>query len=438
MRLFGRNATGTADGTAQVHDGRLAACLDALGEAGALFDAADLLVAANGRWRRLFWGGGQPAPGTRLADLFDPAAGGANAAAARALAASAAPGTADAAHDLTLPNGERLRLRDTRTAAGDRILVAENVTQLARLWAAIETLPDGFVLFDREDRLLMCNDRFRAIYSLSAEAIRPGASFADILRHGVARGQFAEALGREETWIAERLAEHAAPPRGGLEQKLSNGRWLRILDARTPDGGRAGLRVDITDQKRQQAELDRARREAEIANRAKSAFLASMSHEIRTPMNGVVGMAELLAETDLDTDQRLYVDTIRTSAEALLVIINDVLDYSRIEAGKLDLLPEPFDLEGCIHDVVRLIRPKLAEKPVEMAVDYALALPRRFVGDPARIRQVLVNLAGNAVKFTDSGHVIVRVAGAPRGADRMRLDITVEDTGIGIPADQLD
>jgi signal transduction histidine kinase len=379
MRLFGRGE-GTGDAPADTAQGRLSHCLEALGEACALFDTNDRLVAANAHWRRLFWGGGQPAPGTPLADLFAARAGGANAAASRALAVRPAAGT-ETAHDFALPNGEHIRLRDVGTAGGDRMLVAENVTHLARLWAAIETIPDGFVLFDRDDRLVICNERYRAIYSLSADAIRPGAPFEDILRHGVARGQFADALGREDAWIAARLAEHADPPRGGLEQKLSNGRWLRILEATTPDGGRAGLRVDITEQKRQQAELDRARREAEIANRAKSSFLASMSHEIRTPMNGVVGMADLLADTELDPDQRLFADTIRASAEALLVIINDVLDYSKIEAGKLELFPEPFDLERCIHDVVLLMRPKLAGKPVDIAVDYDLFLPDRFVGD---------------------------------------------------------
>jgi signal transduction histidine kinase/CheY-like chemotaxis protein len=435
MRLFGQ-ARGAA-AAASAADGRLALCLEAMGEACALFDAGDRLVCANAQWRRLFWGGGQPAPGTALADLFDPAGGGATGAAGRALALRPDPGT-EAAHEFALPNGEHVRLRDSAISGGDRMLVAANVTHLARLWAAIETIPDGFVLFDRDDRLVMCNARYRAIYSLSADAIRPGAAFADILRHGVARGQFADALGREEAWIAERLAEHAAPPPGGLEQKLSNGRWLRIIEAETPDGGRAGLRVDITEQKRQQAELDRARRAAEIANRAKSAFLASMSHEIRTPMNGVVGMADLLAETALDPDQRLYADTIRASAEALLVIINDVLDYSKIEAGRLELFAQPFDLERCIHDVVMLMRPKLAGRPVDIVVDYDLFLPARFVGDPARIRQVLVNLVGNAVKFTDAGHVLIRVTGVARGPGRQRLHVTVEDTGIGIPAGQVD
>jgi hypothetical protein len=220
----------------------------------------------------------------------------------------------------------------------------------------------------------MCNERYRDIYSLTAPAIRPGATYEDILRYGVWRAASSQMRwgGRRPGWPTG--CKSTRKPRS-REQHLSNGRWLRLMDAATPDGGRAGLCVDITDQKRQQAELDRARREAEIANRAKSAFLASMSHEIRTPMNGVVGMADLLSETELDGDQRLFADTIKASAEALLVIINDVLDYSKIEAGKLELFPEPFDLERCIHDVVLLMRPKLAGKPVDIAVDYDLFLP---------------------------------------------------------------
>ena len=330
-----------------------------------------------------------------------------------------------------MANGNYLRLVDRRARDGDLVTLAIDITEQMRIWAAIEAIPDGFVLFDREDRLLTCNQQYRDIHPESADILRPGVTFEDILRHGLARGKYAEAVGREAEWMSERMAAHRAPS-SIHEQKVSNGRWLRVLEQSTPDGGRVGLRVDITDWKDQQAALEAARLQAEAANRAKSAFLANMSHEIRTPMNGVVGMAELLCDTQLSEEQRLFAETIRSSGEALLVIINDILDYSKIEAERLTLHPEPFDLERTIHEVAMLLQPRARAKGIDLMIDYDMFLPTRFVGDPGRIRQVLTNLIGNAVKFTDHGHVLVRVVGPEGGGRAQQVHVTVEDTGIGI------
>lgn len=338
---------------------------------------------------------------------------------------------------IQLSNGNYLRLVDRRARDGDLVSLALDITEQMRIWAALEALPDGFVLFDREDRLLSCNQRYREIYPESAPAMVPGATFESILRYGLERGQYADAVGREADWLSERLQQHR-DPQGLLEQNLGDGRWLRILDQPTPDGGRVGLRVDITQLKEQQAALEAARALAEAANRAKSAFLANMSHEIRTPMNGVVGMAELLCDTSLNEEQRLFAETIRSSGEALLVIINDILDYSKIEAERLSLHPEPFDLERMIHEVTMLLQPRAREKKIDLMIDYDMFLPTRFVADPGRVRQILTNLVGNAVKFTDSGHVLVRVVGLEEQDGSQALHITVEDTGIGIAPDQLD
>lgn len=338
---------------------------------------------------------------------------------------------------IQLSNGNYLRLVDRRARDGDLVSLALDITEQMRIWAALEALPDGFVLFDREDRLLSCNQRYREIYPESAPAMVPGATFESILKYGLERGQYADAIGREGEWLQERLDQHRHP-QGLLEQNLGDGRWLRILDQPTPDGGRVGLRVDITQLKEQQAALEAAREQAEAANRAKSAFLANMSHEIRTPMNGVVGMAELLCDTALSEEQRLFAETIRSSGEALLVIINDILDYSKIEAERLTLHPEPFDLERMIHEVTMLLQPRAREKKIDLMIDYDMFLPTRFVADPGRVRQILTNLVGNAVKFTDKGHVLVRVVGLDEEQGARALHITVEDTGIGIAPDQLD
>ncbi|MDZ4096464.1 MAG: response regulator, partial [Paracoccaceae bacterium] len=334
-------------------------------------------------------------------------------------------------------NGNWVKLVDRRARDGDMVTLALNITEQMRIWAAIEAIPDGFVLFDREDRLLTCNQRYRDVYPQSAPAMTPGAGYESILRFGLANGQYADAIGREEDWLAERLERRKAKS-DDFEQQLTDGRWLRVIEQETPDGGRVGLRVDITKDREQQLALETARLAAEAANRAKSAFLANMSHEIRTPMNGVVGMAELLCDTALNEEQRLFAETIRSSGEALLVIINDILDYSKIEAERLTLHPEPFDLERTIHEVAMLLQPRARERGIDLMIDFDMFLPTRYVGDPGRLRQVLTNLVGNAVKFTEKGHVLIRIVGIEAEPGSQQLHITVEDTGIGIAPENLD
>lgn len=663
---------------------RLLAAIAAVPDAFVLYDAEDRLVICNQKYRDLY---------SRSADLMIPGVSfeaGLRAGAERGEYAEAI-GNVDewvagrmALHrnppdgplEQQLADGRWVRITERRTPEGGIVGFRTDITEIKqrelelriaqeRLVSAIEAVPDAFVLYDIDDRMVICNQRYRDFYADSADVMVPGNTFEQIIRTGAERGQYSEAVGRIDAWVSERLALHRNPPEEPLEQQLGDGRWLRIIERRTPDGGTVGFRIDISELKRREIELQKSERRlratidvaldciivmdddgnvvtfnpaaealfgykapevvgremgdliippdmreahrnglahyletgegpvignrieitamdafgrifpielainvvdsgsgpefvsyirdiserrsaeqrvqdmarlpnenpapvmrfdghgellyaneasgpladhlgisvgsclhpawqqkvdetlatntpgnlemsvgdidysvllspigekqevnlyafdvsslkraeaelmlqrdrAEEANRAKSRFLAMMSHEIRTPLNAVLGVLGLLSDTGLSDDQNRYVDTGRTSAEALLTVINDILDFSKMEAGKLELELSPFDPADLARVVVDVLSPRADDKGIDLRLKAPSNLPTPLLGDPGRLRQVLLNFGSNAIRFTDQGNVTFRIEVVGGKESRPRLRFSVKDTGAGV------
>ena len=332
----------------------------------------------------------------------------------------------------------------------DATLQADRMS--ARFDAMILALTHGLVFMDDSGDEAWINEAAAPILGLHAGAVAPQQISMAM-----------ESL-RARADNAQDVTHSAVKLLGNAKAEIRDDRWIYTHPARvvhsvssTPItgrhvNGRLWLLVDVTIQHFAQQELEEKNREllvaqkqAEAANVAKSQFLAAMSHEIRTPMNGIIGMAGLLLDTPLTTEQHDFVQSIRSSGDALLTIINDILDFSKIEAGFLELEQQPFDVRTCVEEALELLSTKAAEKGIELGALVAPEVPAAVVSDVTRLRQILINLIGNAVKFTPRGEVVVEVGCAiaervPGGETpgESWLHFRVRDTGIGIPANRID
>jgi PAS domain S-box-containing protein len=305
---------------------------------------------------------------------------------------------------------------------------AELSRQKAYYQELLELSPVAIVTLGKDERVSSWNPAAEKLFGFThAEAV--GRALDDLLFP-------TEAL-REEGRAVSRQAEEEGLAHVIARRRRKDGALVDVEILMVPlvvDGERTGFLVlyhDIT-------ELQRAREEAEEATRAKSAFLATMSHEIRTPMNAVIGMGGLLLDTELTEEQRNFAEVIQTSGEALLRIIDDILVFSKIEAGKLELEEQPLEVHACAESALDLVAVRASGKGIELGCLVDPQVPAGILGDPTRLRQALGNLLSNAVKFTEVGEVVVAVAAEAAHDDRVRLRFSVRDTGIGIPAERMD
>lgn len=341
----------------------------------------------------------------------------------------------------TRPDGSTIEVRGTPMPSGgfvttytditDRIRAEEKVERNAALLrGAIDAVDEAFVLFDAEDCLVLWNEKFKTLYEIPNDVLQQGLRYVDLMRFLGSTGQYVEAAGQLEEWLQERDRLHRAG-NSLLTQKLKNGRIIREVERRMQDGHTVSFKIDISD-------LVHATEVAEVASRAKSEFLANMSHEIRTPIGAVIGMSNMLADTELDLTQQRLLSKLQTASRSLLGIINDVLDLSKIEAGELRIESEPLSVHKLFAEVEDLFHLQATQKGLDLVVSIAQDVPTAIYGDALRLRQILVNLTGNALKFTESGRVDLDVRLATTENHPQSLVFSVSDTGIGVTSEVQD
>jgi signal transduction histidine kinase/CheY-like chemotaxis protein len=356
-------------------------------------------------------------------------------------------------------SGRTLQLTEYRTRDGGLVIVHRDVTEMRQAEAEIEekvvqlnraldavrvlnqrsrdaiaALDVGFSLFDAEDRLLQWNSTYEELIPGFKGALKQGMRAKDMARLSIAAAHAGDDC-RKPGWGERRKRSRYAL--GVPFESAVGGKTLEIVEHRTAEGGLVCVHRDVTEARRQQAELNEAKIAAEKASEAKTQFLANMSHEIRTPLNGVIAMTEILLESPLNQEQRMQVEIARSAADQLLQVIGDVLDVSKMESGALELESVPFDLGPLVENAGQTFAAKAHGKGIELCVDLDGCAEGWCVGDPTRLRQILLNLVNNAVKFTDQGAVALTVRGRPSGPGCVALSFAVRDTGIGMTPEQI-
>lgn len=305
----------------------------------------------------------------------------------------------------------------------------------ARFKDAIEALPDGFAVFDESDRLVRCNQRYREFFSTPGNALPLGLTFEEVLKDSIDCNVYNLPPGSNtarDDFKAIRMSHHKAPTPEGLELSLADGRWLRAVESRVPSGGTVIAYTDVSELKKKEHELASEKLKAESANEAKTAFLATVSHELRTPLNAILGMLNLIQLSGrLEPKDQDYIDLAHESAEHLLNLLNELLDLSKMEANKLELEENDFNLGEVVSKTLKLCGNRARQKNIDLVENLDPKTDIMIRGDAGRLQQILLNLVSNGIKFTDRGSVSLSITREDSPAQGSLFRFQVEDTGIG-------
>ena len=328
-------------------------------------------------------------------------------------------------------NGRRRDMQAELTETNEKLSASLQQADLTatRLAKTVENFPLGVLLVDADLRVLAFNDCFRDMLDAPEGAIKPGDELEKVWLFGLSQTELAQV---DQAQLAERRRRLVENPQPHRFERIHNGRLLEARGTPVPGGGFIKIYSDITRQRAEERKLMEERNTAEEIARAKSEFLAVMSHEVRTPMNGVMGIAELLRDTRLTDEQKNYVEIILRSGEGLLTILDDILDLSKVEANKVELEAVHFHPHQVLSDLLALWGPRASAKGLKMDLRMSSEMPHNLLGDANRLRQVVSNLIGNAVKFTERGSVIIAARVVAQDKDGATLNFSVSDTGIGI------
>jgi signal transduction histidine kinase len=331
---------------------------------------------------------------------------------------------------------ERMHRRNFLMALRDELRVQELALSKARRDAALANMSQGIIMREPSGLIPIINRRAIELLGMPESFLDGPLYNSDILRLQRDREEFKDPS--LPAGVIARL-QHGDESNVPMvyERKRPDGTVLEVRSTMLGDGGMVRTYTDITERKRSETALAAARDAAEAASRARSEFLAMMSHEIRTPMNAVLGLTGSLLESKLDPDQRKAAEAIQEASDGLLSILNDILDLSKLDTGKLEFEQVPFSIESVIDNTKSIVALRAVEKGLKLRLDLATDLPKALIGDPSRVRQILLNLASNAVKFTPAGNVVISAHCVARDAESATVRIAVKDSGIGIAPDRL-